>query len=295
MNAELRNRLVFGALLAVIVIGALTSDLIRGNHQGATVLCLLLAVLASREYVRLARSGAPGLALAPVVAVATALIAEPSLAEAMPAIPWWSVLLGVGLGWLLIEQLAKRGVEHFFAHVGAGVFGMLYVGLPLNILLHLADARVPASYYSGATGEPILRGGALVIVMLAAVKMGDIAAFFGGKSFGKNKMCPSISPGKTWEGFACSFVGSVGGTYFFSWLCAQQLGHGPFNGWWQPAVWGIVLGPLGVLGDLAESAMKRSAAMKDSGASMPGFGGVLDILDAVVIAAPVALLISQFL
>ena len=291
MTIELRNRLLFGVLLAGVVIGALTSDLIRGTHQGAVVLCLLIGALASREYLRLARTGAPGLNWAPVGLTTLSVIAEPTLAQQLPGIPWLAILVGIGLGWLLVEQLFIRAVEGFFAHIGAGILGILYVGLPLNLLLHLADQRVPAAYYGGEGGQ-VLRGGALVIVFLATVKIGDIAAFFGGKTFGRNKMCPRISPGKTWEGFACSFVGSIGGSYLFSWLCAQQLGHGPFQGWWQPAVWGLVLGPLGVLGDLAESAMKRSAAMKDSGSSMPGFGGILDILDALVIAAPVALLLA---
>lgn len=294
MTTELRNRLIFGVLLAGVVIGALASDLARGTHQGAVVLCLLLGTLASREYLRLARSGAPGLSWAPLGVTSLALIAEPLLSQLVPNLPWLAILMGIGLGWMLVEQLFLRAVEGFFAHIGAGILGILYVGLPLNLLLHLADQWVPATYY-GYEGAPVLRGGALVIVFLAAVKMGDIAAFFGGKTFGRNKMCPRISPGKTWEGFACSFLGSIGGSYLFSWLCAQQLGHGPFQGWWQPAIWGLVLGPLGVLGDLAESAMKRSAAMKDSGTSMPGFGGVLDILDALVIAAPVALLLAQVL
>jgi phosphatidate cytidylyltransferase len=108
-------------------------------------------------------------------------------------------------------------------------------------------------------------------------------------------MSPRISPGKTWEGFACSFVGAVGASYLFTWALGAWTGVGPFAGWWQPAVWGLVLGPLGVAGDLAESAMKRDASVKDSGSLMPGFGGWLDVLDALILAAPVAWLLAVLL
>ena len=139
------------------------------------------------------------------------------------------------------------------------------------------------------------RGTQLVLLFLATVKMGDIGAYFGGRTFGKHKMSPRISPGKTWEGFAFSFVGAIGGAYLFTWGLTATCAHAPFDGWWQPLVWALVLGPLGVAGDLAESAMKRDAAVKDSSNVVPGFGGFLDILDAVILAAPVAYLLALVL
>jgi phosphatidate cytidylyltransferase len=287
MSRELRNRLTFGVIFAALVIGTLTFDFRHGGSQGMAVLVTVIISLGAREYVRLARSLAPGLGLAPVLVPALALALAP-LAEqvGLPPAPWAVLVAGLGLGWVLIDQLFRRAIDGFFPHIGAALLGILYLGLPLHVLMVLADLP-------GQDGAR--RGIALLLVFVATVKLGDVTAFFTGKAFGRNKMCPSISPGKTWEGFAGSFLGSVGGAYLFTWLVGVGLGVAPFAGWWQPAVWGLILGPLGVLGDLAESAMKRAAAVKDSGGSMPGFGGVLDIYDALVIAAPVALLLARVL
>ena len=90
-------------------------------------------------------------------------------------------------------------------------------------------------------------------------------------------------------------VGSVGGTYLFTFILSTLYVHQPFASWWQPAVWALVLGPIGVAGDLAESCMKRDAAVKDSGAAVPGFGGFLDILDALILTAPAAYLLALVL
>ncbi len=84
--------------------------------------------------------------------------------------------------------------------------------------------------------------------------------------------------------------GSLAGVYGFQAPLSSPLVGltDPFDAVWKPALWAVVLAPLGVLGDLAESCMKRDAAVKDSGSALPGFGGFLDVLDAILIAAPVA-------
>jgi phosphatidate cytidylyltransferase len=150
-----------------------------------------------------------------------------------------------------------------------------------------------AEYYGGAAYAN--RGNQLLLLFIASCKLGDVTAFFGGRATGKHKMAPSISPGKTWEGFACSFVGSIGGAYLMAWIFASSCARGPFNGWWQPTVWGAIIGPLGVVGDLAESCMKRQADRKDSGHALPGFGGWLDLFDAVLLGVPVAYVLALVL
>jgi len=125
------------------------------------------------------------------------------------------------------------------------------------------------------------------------VKFTDIGAFFGGKALGRRKLIPWLSPGKTWEGL------------FFGLLTAAAVGAamspaiGPRTGyilpWWKGAIFGAILGGIGQLGDLLESLMKRDAEVKDSGSLVPGFGGVLDIIDSPLLAAPFAyLLFSLF-
>ena len=90
-------------------------------------------------------------------------------------------------------------------------------------------------------------------------------------------------------------VGAVGGAYLFYGVFALMDLPLAFNGWWQPLVWGLVCGPIGLLGDLVESCIKREADIKDSGTIIPGFGGFLDVFDAIIFAAPFALLLGLIL
>ena len=305
MSSELRYRLIFGVIFATVVIGAITHDILRSSHLGVLAATVLLSVMAAREYARMARVLAPQARLAPVVVTCLALAVEGALhgggqwfgidlPKPFPDHPLAAVILGLGFTWTVLHQMAVHGTRDFFPNVGATVLGIIYLGLPLNLMLRLVCLEAPPGYYADSV-DPTLRGSQLLLVFLAAVKMGDIAAFFGGKMFGRHKMCPSISPGKTWEGFASCFIGSIGGTYLFCAVIYHFAGVMPFNGWWQPAVWGLILGPLGALGDLVESSMKRAAAVKDSGGSAPGFGGVLDLFDALVLALPVAYLLALVL
>jgi phosphatidate cytidylyltransferase len=286
MTTELRNRLIFGVLFAGLVVAAIAVGSVHGIPVGVVAMGLLGVGIGSREYVRLARSSAPDLRLAPVLIPNLLLVLLPVLGrlEGAPALlaagEGAVVVLGLALGWALLDQIFRRGPEGVYAHVGATALGLAYLGIPFLLLVRLSELE---------------RGGALLLVFIAAVKCGDITAFFGGKAFGRHKLCPAISPGKTWEGFACSFIGAIGGSYVFAWLPTTWGGVGPFEAWWHAAVWGLVLGPLGVVGDLAESCMKRAAGAKDSGRAMPGFGGMLDVLDALIIAAPAAYLLARVL
>ena len=296
VTSELRNRLLFGAFL-VSMVGALVAvDVLSESRWGILALGLAAVLLGAREFARLARVHAASVRLAPMVVVSLGLVAEahlhpggalqalrPEAAARLAEVPLVPLLIGGGLLWSTLSQMASRNpTERFFANVGGSLFGIIYLSLCFNLLERLAILGSPGHAE---------RGMQLVACFLVAVKCGDIAAFFGGKAFGRHKMCPAISPGKTWEGFACSFAGSIGGTMA---LCAvfSASGISPFAGWWQPAVWGLILGPLGAAGDLAESCMKREAAMKDSGRGAPGFGGYLDLLDAIILAAPVAYLLA---
>jgi phosphatidate cytidylyltransferase len=116
-------------------------------------------------------------------------------------------------------------------------------------------------------------------------KCGDIGAFFTGTFLGRRKMTPVLSPKKTWEGFAGGLVASVLVAVGLS-FAGDVFRHGPL----EAAAFGVVVGVAGVLGDLAESLIKRDGQTKDASASIPGFGGLLDVIDSVLFAAPVAYL-----
>jgi phosphatidate cytidylyltransferase len=126
--------------------------------------------------------------------------------------------------------------------------------------------------------------------MLLIVKMADTGAFACGKSFGRNKMMPVLSPGKTWEGAVGGVVVACVTSWAFFRFAAPLIAGGS---WVQPPVaavvgYGAALAVAGMIGDLAESLLKRDMQRKDSSTWLPGLGGVLDIIDAPLIAGPVA-------
>ncbi|MBA2481880.1 MAG: phosphatidate cytidylyltransferase [Planctomycetes bacterium] len=313
MTPELRSRLIFGFTMSGLVIFAIASDVLRQSHLGVLILGIAGAVLGCLEFARLARVQATEVQSAPMIVVSVLLVlvghlsgelrsSNPALSSTFLAHidhllttkPVTMLIMGLGLAWVLLAQMFHHATTRFFSNVGATVLGMVYMGVVFHLLQRLALLEGTAEYYG--TGDDYSgRGGQLVMLFLASCKLGDVTAYFGGKTFGRHKMVPKISPAKTWEGFFCSFIGAIGGAYLFAWLFTVYFPHGPFNGWWQPLVWGLILGPFGVAGDLAESCMKRDAAMKDSGKSLGGFGGFLDIYDALVLAAPVAYLLALVL
>jgi phosphatidate cytidylyltransferase len=157
------------------------------------------------------------------------------------------------------------------------VFSLIYIGLSLTTIPLISQQE---------------DGPALLIFLFFAVWSGDVAALYIGRSFGKRKLAPSISPNKTWEGAIASIVGSI----LVGWLLlvfANLLQQHGFETLQYPgtiAHWLLLAGVLNIaaqIGDLVESAIKRGAGVKDSGTLLPGHGGVLDRIDALLLAAPV--------
>jgi phosphatidate cytidylyltransferase len=125
--------------------------------------------------------------------------------------------------------------------------------------------------------------------LIIVVKLGDIGAFLAGRLMGHHKMSPVLSPGKTIEGA----IGAIFFACLGAWLCWRFLlpvmniagvTSGPYWAW---IPFGVFIGIAGIFGDLAESLVKRDVGRKDSSTWLPGFGGVLDILDSLLFAAPV--------
>jgi phosphatidate cytidylyltransferase len=121
--------------------------------------------------------------------------------------------------------------------------------------------------------------------------MSDVGAYTVGRLIGRHKMAPVLSPGKTWEGVAGGLGFSCLGAWVtFTWLVPAMTGEAPTPAAWRWIVYGLLVGGTGIVGDLAESLIKRDVGRKDSSTWMPGFGGVLDLLDSILIAAPIAYL-----
>ena len=174
-----------------------------------------------------------------------------------------------------------RRTEEAITHMAGTVLAMLYLGGLAWFLLALR-VKHSMNHASGFQGSTVA-----VVMILLVVKFTDIGAFFGGRRFGRHKLIPWLSPGKTWEGLC------------FGLLTAGLIGLGCFLLWRRelstlnPAkalLFGGVIGGVGQAGDLLESLMKRDAEVKDSGKLIPGFGGILDVIDSPLLAAPFAYL-----
>ncbi len=172
-------------------------------------------------------------------------------------------------------------------HVAATMFTILYLGLLSAFLVQIR----------------LVGGIGYLIAFLLTVKMGDTGAYVIGRLFGRTKLAPNLSPGKTIEGAIGALIFSCLGSWaiFCQILPAcsstfgshgvQGLEHGvPFD--WL--IFGFLIGFIGMIGDLAESMLKREAQQKDSSTWLPGFGGVLDILDSILLAAPAAYALWAF-
>lgn len=164
------------------------------------------------------------------------------------------------------------------------VLALLYLG---GLSWFLVALRVKHSYW--ADGSPRFMGSTMVVLMiLLVVKFTDIGAFFGGRALGRHKLIPWLSPGKTWEGLACGLLTAA----VVGMICASRMDNLKV---WKGFVFGFIVGGVGQLGDLLESLMKRDAEVKDSGHLIPGFGGILDVTDSPLLAAPFAYLVFSLL
>ncbi len=162
-----------------------------------------------------------------------------------------------------------------------GVFASVYVGVPMALLgvirsLDGADNGVETSQFTAW-------GLAALITTIAVTKSADVGAYFTGKAIGRHKMIPHLSPGKTWEGAAGGIAMAVAVSYACgAWLfpaAGEPLVPSP---WWGPAVFGVICAISGMIGDLAESLVKRESGVKDSGTWLPGLGGVWDVTDSLI-------------
>ncbi len=134
----------------------------------------------------------------------------------------------------------------------------------------------------------------IVLMLLGLVWIADTAAYFSGRAFGRHKLAPSISPGKTWEGAAGALVATASYAALCAWLWPPISGAVEEYGWLPYLSLGGLLCVVSIEGDLFESSVKRNAGAKDSGTLLPGHGGVLDRIDSITSTLPMAALIFYF-
>ena len=278
----LKHRLLFGTLMtafftAVVIIdgwidGSLTTSAGDDKAVQGTGFCMLVALLAIPAQIELSRlAAAKGLKLfLPISIVASILFATarywPQIAE-FPLDTYLMFVSAFVLLALVLYQYLSRGTSAVLANCGANYFSIAYLGLLSSFCVTI---RIEFGLWH-------------LLMFVLVVKSSDIGAYAIGTMFGRHKFSPKISPGKSWEG--------MGGAMFAAALVSIgfALGCGIMS-WLSAIVFGLCFAFIGQMGDLVESMMKRDAEQKDSGCKVPGFGGVLDIIDSPLVAAPFAYL-----
>lgn len=178
--------------------------------------------------------------------------------------PYEGVLILLSVVAVFLPELFTRH-ENPVQNIGMGLLSLVWIVLPLSVLFFVWSVQCPAQ----------------VLGFFILIWMADTAAYVFGSLFGKHKLAPNISPGKTWEGFLCSCVFTVGLAVGLSYIPFFQSAGLKV---WHWIVVALLTEVFGLLGDLIESMFKRKAGVKDSGNIIPGHGGVLDRVDSILFA-----------
>ncbi len=193
--------------------------------------------------------------------------------RAVGAISVEAVLLIFIFGAALIVLAMKRPLSESLPAISIGSAGLLFVAFPFSYLVRLDEMSQV--------------GRALILFTLVLIWAGDTFAYFTGKAIGRFPMAPALSPKKTWEGAIANLIGSIVVAVGFSYWLQIDL--------WTLVAIAVAANIAGQMGDLLESAYKRAANVKDSGALLPGHGGMLDRIDSLILATPVVWAAYQWL
>jgi phosphatidate cytidylyltransferase len=266
----LKYRLLLGTIMVVgfaglmLLDGRLDSSATKGSILMAIV--ALVAIPANIEFAKLADSTGHKVFLPLTIPASIVAAGWLYFAQFEFRIVFIEAILGgIFVGAIFFYQARKYGTTGVIANCGASLFAIAYLG---GLSGFVVGIRV---FFDAWT----------LLMFVFTIKSADIGAYAIGSMFGKHKFSPSISPGKTWEGMA----GAVAMAAIVGSLFARFCGI-------MPTVYGMIFGAIfafiGQLGDLAESMLKRDAQQKDSSHTVPGFGGILDVIDSPLIAAPLA-------
>ena len=213
------------------------------------VLACLVAALAAKEYLDIVESPIRNVVL--VVALCWVVSGTTFVSP--------FILITMALLWVAAEVLISN---HSIQQASTGIFAAVYIGMPMGMLVAVHG----------------LLGWRATLLLLGTVVVSDSSQFYTGRLLGRHPLAPAISPKKTIEG---AIGGVIFGTAFLAVVGALIL---PFSGYGPLIILGLLVVVLGICGDLFESRLKRTAGMKDSSALIPGHGGVLDRIDALLFA-----------
>ncbi len=263
LDSKNRRNLALRVLSGAILFPIAVWFTFRGGLPFASF-AAVAAAIAAAELVGM--FGAIGAGEAFGIAVAAALPIMGAFGEGGHLLPGWSGIALAGAMVVLFTAFlfGRSQLEEIPRALSVVVLSWLYCGLLVATIV----------------GVSLRFGPPWVILAFVVTWANDTLAYFSGHAFGKHKMCERISPKKTWEGFAGGVAGSVAGALVTQWLLLPALSAG------AAVVVGLGASVVGPLGDLSESMLKRAAGVKDSGRIMPGHGGLLDRIDALLFVGP---------
>jgi len=261
----LKQRVITALALAIVLIGTI----LLADHRWVVALFAVALFAASYELIVLTIKPGPtvGVVIAIIIASLFWISSDPSGIRINFYQSFMGLLLWVSiLGLMLRYQFSGNwslAVRIFQLLLGITLLWICIHGL---VFIH----------------RHFEQGGWILLYLLTLVWVADIGAYFSGRKFGKRKLAPGISPGKTWEGVAGGIILNIGWMFIVFAIS---------NGWgialWQFLLIGLATSIISVIGDLYESILKREALVKDSGKLLPGHGGVLDRIDSLIAATPV--------
>jgi len=296
----LKQRLIFGPILLAILFAILWLDEwldaqsipeawrdwwpgISPTYPAGAILLLvglLVVPLAARELARIFHAG--GIQASKrwlAMAAMAGLLVSAAVPRQSSSVNAVALVATVGTAVLiasLLWHIRGRNLQGATAAVGAALFAFIYLGLMFGFIL--AIRREHSAW--------------VVLGVLVVTKSCDIGAYFTGRLVGRHKLIPWVSPGKTWEGLIGGLVLAATVAYLGLRLArssgAEEVREIASMSTWFAILSGVLFGITGQAGDLLASVLKRDARIKDSGQTLPGFGGILDVVDSVMLVAPVA-------
>ncbi|MBM4149807.1 MAG: hypothetical protein FJ224_12320 [Lentisphaerae bacterium] len=289
----LKYRVISGCLLiAGLILGSFYLP-----APGVGLVLVAVSYFAQREFYALAKkAGIPvfdrlGAIAGTVLITATFLAVGPAEADVARAYRWEVAVLSFSLIAVFVRQFPQKNNTMPLPTIGCTLLGVWYVPYLFNFFTRLLFSWDGARWSFSAFVSPTGRW--LVLYMVAVVKAADTGAYFVGRMFGRRKLFPRISPAKTWEGLFGGIASAVAVSAAFHHFAGGRLGAIPF-GLADALGLGAILALVGVIGDMFESLLKRAAQAKDSSDTVPGMGGILDVLDSLLFGAPVMFVFARW-
>lgn len=266
----LQTRILFGVIMAAVFSGILFLDYLFCTDIGFGCMAILAGVIGSYEFYTMVRKNGyspfrvSGIGIGVWLFAAYWLSARKSVHHNFFSQEIFLILIF----WLLFIQSFVHGTKDAVKNISVTIFGILYVFFLLSFTFAL---------------RYLPHGICIFIMVLLISKFGDIGGYLFGRKYGKHKLVEFISPNKTIEGACFSLVSSVIVSVIFNLIPQIRVMSLPWS-----IAFGITVGLSSMLGDLAESLLKRDVHAKDSSQLVPAFGGILDIIDCLLVSMPVA-------